>query len=108
MEITLKKQGTTAIIRLEGRLDTTTSPLLSEWLEQQFYPPSGRAVLDLTDINYLSSAGLRVLLGMIKKMRSHDFLFSLCCPHQHLRELLEISGFTALIPVHTNLEDCLT
>lgn len=107
MDISAHDRDDNKIISLKGRLDTVTSTDLGKWLEDNFTPPSSKAVLDFSQVEYISSAGLRVILSIMKQMRKYDFAFSICCPHEHVNEVLEISGFTTLIPVHQTLDKCL-
>ena len=107
MEISTYSKENNTIISIQGRLDTITSSELEEWLMMNFTPPAGKAVLDCSKIDYISSAGLRIILNMMKMMKKHAFAFSICCPHEHIKEVFDISGFATLIPVYRALDDCL-
>lgn len=67
MNITKKKDGSKLVLDLEGRLDTMTAPQLEKELETSL-PDTAELVLDMEKLDYISSAGLRVLLGAQKQM----------------------------------------
>ena len=67
MEIRKNLNGATLELALEGRLDTSTSPALEQELRSSLSGITG-LVFDLKDLDYLSSAGLRVLLFAQKRM----------------------------------------
>ena len=62
------------------------------------------ADFDLGALDYLSSAGLRVLLSAAKEMRRRDGKIVLCALTQFVKEIFEVSGFEALIPIEASVE----
>ncbi len=67
MTITKNRDGSRLVVKLNGRLDTTTSPQLERTL---LLDDIDEVIFDLTDLQYLASAGLRVLLTTQKKMNA--------------------------------------
>ncbi len=95
MNINLNKNEDKLIISLEGRLDTTTSPELeSEYKKLD----EKNIVLDLKDLNYISSAGLRVLLTMQKEMNKKGSLeiINVC---DDVRDIFEVTGFNDILNI---------
>jgi len=95
MNINLNKNEDKLIISLEGRLDTTTSPELeSEYKKLD----EKNIVLDLKDLNYISSAGLRVLLTMQKEMNKKGTLeiINVC---DDVRDIFEVTGFNDILNI---------
>ena len=68
MTMEIKKNADAAVIEIAGRLDTTTAPALEKTINEDI-GDTKNLVLDLKAVQYISSAGLRVLLGAQKKMR---------------------------------------
>ena len=68
MTIEIKKNTEETIIEIEGRLDTVTAPLLDKTINEDI-GDTKNLVLDVKGMEYISSAGLRVLLGAQKKMQ---------------------------------------
>ena len=67
MTIEIKKSAAETIIEIVGRLDTTTAPALDKAINEEI-GDTKNLVLDVAGMEYISSAGLRVLLGAQKKM----------------------------------------
>jgi anti-sigma B factor antagonist len=97
MTIEIKKCEGTTLILLAGRLDTTTAPLLDQTIEEN--AQEGRnLVLDMQGLEYISSAGLRVLLSAQKKMQK---LGSMKVIHvcQEVMEVFEMTGFADILVI---------
>ena len=95
MKIDLNKENDKLIISLEGRLDTNTSPELeSEYKKLD----EKNIVLDLKDLNYISSAGLRVLLTMQKEMNKKGSLeiINVC---DEVLDIFEVTGFNDILNI---------
>lgn len=97
MNIQKNLDGTTLTLTLEGRLDTGTSPLLEAELKQSITDVSC-LVLDLAAVEYISSAGLRVLLSAQKVMnRQGEMLVRNV--NASVMEVFEITGFTDILTI---------
>ena len=83
-----------------GRLDSDTSPKLGVRLDALAQTGHGRLVLDLGGIDFVSSAGLRVILAAMKKAQAAQGRFALCSLQPAVQEVLEIAGFSSLLSVH--------
>ncbi|MDD3609540.1 MAG: STAS domain-containing protein [Halothiobacillaceae bacterium] len=103
MHITDETLTDAQVVHVSGRLDSTTSPLLEQYLLSvvESHP---RVIVDFTRLDYISSAGLRVLLMAAKKSRARSGAFALCALKPALREVFEISGFLSIIAVHPDAE----
>ena len=67
MTVNTEKENNTVTFKVEGRIDTTTAPVLEKMINDECETVEG-LILDLENLAYISSAGLRVLLGAQKKM----------------------------------------
>jgi anti-anti-sigma factor len=67
MQITLKEEGKPTVIALEGRLDTNTSPQLEEYAGDLYAKGVNDIVVDMSKCEFVSSAGLRVIVAMQKR-----------------------------------------
>ena len=97
MTMEIKKNAEATVIEVVGRLDTTSAPAL----EKASNEDSGDAknlVLDLKGVQYISSAGLRVLLGAQKKMQKIGFMkvTNVC---EAVMEVLEMTGFADILVI---------
>ena len=97
MNIEKKLEGQTLAIALEGRLDTTTSPDLEEVLASSLDGVTA-LVFDFAKLDYLSSAGLRVLLSAQKRMNKQGSM-KLVHVNDAVKEVFEITGFADFLTV---------
>ena len=97
MNIKLDKQNEALVISLQGRLDTTTSPALEEQITS-LDESIKDLVIDMTELEYISSAGLRVLLAAQKKMNKIGSMkvTNVC---DSIMEIFEITGFIDILVV---------
>ncbi len=97
MTIDKKQQGTDLEIILTGRLDTTTAPQLEAELKQSINGVTS-LVMDFAGLEYISSAGLRVLLSAQKVMNKQG---SMVVRHANetIMEVFEVTGFTDILTV---------
>ena len=97
MTITKKQNGDSMTITLEGRLDTTTAPELEKTFKESLAGVSD-LTLDFQKLEYISSAGLRVLLTAHKTM-SRQGKMKVCNVGEIVREVFEVTGFTDILEI---------
>ena len=97
MTMEFKKNAEAAVIEIAGRLDTTSAPALEKAINEDIVDTKN-LVLDLKGVQYISSAGLRVLLGAQKKMQKIGFMkvTNVCEP---VMEVLEMTGFADILVI---------
>ena len=86
-----------ALFRLEGRLDTTTAPELESELKSSLDGVS-KLTFDLKDLEYVSSAGLRVLLSAQKIMNAQGGM-KVCNVNETIMEIFEVTGFSDILDI---------
>ncbi|MBO4619744.1 MAG: STAS domain-containing protein [Victivallales bacterium] len=97
MNITKTLGGTSLTLALEGRLDTTSSPQLETLLATELDGVTS-LVFDFANLDYLSSAGLRVLLSAQKRM-SRQGTMKLRNVNATVKEVFDITGFTEFLTI---------
>ncbi|MDK2123479.1 STAS domain-containing protein [Parachitinimonas caeni] len=107
MTIHLEHRDSVAIFRPTGRLDSASSPELERMLTAELDAGTSRLVFDFADLDYISSAGLRVVLLAGKKLRTCQGKLALAGLRENVREVFSMSGFLALFAVAPNLEEAL-
>ena len=97
MMIEIKKSAENTVVEILGRLDTTTAPSLEKTLNQDM-GETKNLVLDLKGLEYISSAGLRVLLGAQKKWQKLGSMkvVNVCA---EVMEVFEITGFADILVI---------
>ena len=97
MIIEIKRAAEETIIKLVGRLDTTTAPDLDKTINQDIADVKD-LVIDIKGLQYISSAGLRVLLGAQKKMQKIGSMkvTNVC---EEIMEVFEMTGFSDILTI---------
>lgn len=97
LNITKAKEDSKLTVTVEGRLDTTTAPELETALKEEIEGVS-ELVIDLTDLEYISSAGLRVLLAAQKIMMKQGKMV-VSNPNDVISEIFEVTGFRDILTI---------
>jgi anti-sigma B factor antagonist len=100
MDITEQKRGTVVLLQLTGRLDAGTAGKLEEKLVGLITAGEKSFVLDFLHLDYISSAGLRVLLMAAKKLKGLNGRIVLSSLKDHIKEVFDIAGFSAIFPIY--------
>jgi anti-sigma B factor antagonist len=87
-----------AVVHLEGNLDTTTAPGVQTHLDRRIDGGANTLIVDFGAVDFVSSAGLRVLLATAKKLRP-DGILRLYGLNDSVREVFDVSGFSTIIPI---------
>ena len=98
MEIAGSKENDTLTLKLSGRLDTNTSPELEGYLRQNIEGEK-KLIIDLSDAQYVSSAGLRVFLYAHKQMQKQAGEVVLKSPNVYVADVLDATGFTDIMTI---------
>ena len=104
MEIIQKEENGIVSITIKGRLDADSSPEAEKVVKDALEGQTTRVLFNLASLEYLSSAGLRVLLGAAKEMRRKNGKIVLCALNEFVKEIFEVSGFQSLIPIAESVE----
>jgi anti-sigma B factor antagonist len=107
MEITEEIQNDINIYRLKGRLDSNTSQGFEQKLFQAISEGAKNMVVDFKDIDYISSAGLRVILKAFKALQREDGRIILCSMQEYVREIFEVTGMDSFVPTLDTMDDAL-
>lgn len=108
MELKFRKEGSATVLVISGRLDTSNYESFSDELFKKLEEGGKYIVMDMEDLDYISSSGLRVFLSALKKIRAEQGDIVLCCMSEKINEVFEISGFSSLFKVFVSIEDAIT
>lgn len=101
LEVTVEQLASTVVLHVIGPVDSTTAAALQQPLLHAADSPSGAVQLDLAQVSYLSSAGLRVLLLAAKALQKCGDRLRLLNVPQQLLSILTLAGFTSFIDVNS-------
>jgi anti-anti-sigma factor len=107
MDITTRTQNDATLVAVAGNLDSNTSSHAQQVLDGVLASGGRKVVLDCTALDYISSAGLRVLLGTAKRLSGAGGALRLFGLNETVREVFDISGFSAILAVFATEADAL-
>ena len=107
MTITQSKVDLATILRVNGRLDSTTAQAAQDQFVSCIKCGEKHLVLDCSGLDYISSAGLRALLVAAKQLKPLGGRIVLCSPSDYVREIIELAGFDAFIGISGNCDQAL-
>jgi len=107
MEIIEKKQDDISIFELQGRLDSNTSPALEEKIFEAIEKGSSKMIVDFKSLDYISSAGLRVINKTTKRLKNNSGKLVLCSMQDYIKEVFEITGFDSFLPIVSSYDEAI-
>jgi anti-anti-sigma factor len=99
LEIRQEELGDQRLLALVGRLDTETSADLELAIADLQAAGANKFLIDLAEVGYVSSAGLRVLLATAKQLEGGRGSLKLCCLNDSVRQVFDVAGFTRLFAI---------
>jgi anti-sigma B factor antagonist len=103
IEITIFKEDDYSIVNVAGKIDAITSEQLEDKLLGIIEDGEKKIILDLAETEYISSAGLRVLI-VVTKYLYESGSFCICNASDNVQEIIEMAGFNAFMTLYDDLE----
>ncbi|MFO7801857.1 MAG: STAS domain-containing protein [Desulfovermiculus sp.] len=107
MQVEGTYQDKALIINVDGRLDTTTASDFETQCQELMANDNMNILVDLGSVEYMSSAGLRSILSLGKKVKSQGQNLTFCNLQGMVKEVFEVSGFTSIFSVYDSQEQAL-
>ncbi len=107
MEIIETLENDISIFKLDGRLDSNTSPNLEKKLAGAMENGAVKMIIDFENLDYISSAGLRIILKTTKDLKRSEGSIVLCAMQDYVKEVFEIAGFDTFLSIVHSLDDAL-
>jgi anti-anti-sigma factor len=92
----------------QGRLDGTTGSAFEKDILNRIETGVRRLLLDFSQLQYISSAGLRIVLVAAKRMKASGGRMALCSLNRQIAEVFEISGFASILDIFPSRDDAAT
>lgn len=93
-----------AIVAVGGEIDVYTAPKLRDTITELVADGSYQIVVDMTEVEFLDSTGLGVLVGGLKKVRAHDGALELVCNNDRLLKIFKITGLAKVFVIHDSVD----
>ena len=108
MKIETRESQGIQIIAFEGNLDTNTSPEAESKINELIDAGNQKLLVNFEQLNFISSAGLRVLLATVKKLNASGGDLRICALNATVQEVFDISGFVTILSVKSTEEEALS
>ena len=105
MDISTQEVKRVSVMTVKGRVDSATAPDLENALKQLVETEKTQIVLDLKDVEYMSSAGLRAMVSTLKAVKRINGDLRLCSPSPRVAEVLRLAGLTSIFNIYPNQSD---
>ena len=102
MLMELHRDNRTLIIKAKKRIDSSSAEEFFQEMESAIEPVDRAVVIDMDQVDYISSAGLRALLQIGRKVESQNSRLAVCALSGSVLEVFEISGISRVIDVHSS------
>ena len=107
MEIKQQKEGDVVLLGLEGRLDTLSSRTLDTHLKELIEGNTHQILIDFSQLEFISSSGLRVLLSLGKQINRLKGSLALCTLQDRVMDVFDMAGFSTLFEIFPSKEEAL-
>ena len=98
MATTFEQSGGILTVKPEGRIDTKTSPILESDI-QKYIDSTDNMILDFTNVDYISSGGMRVLLALHKKLKKKGGTLKVINVKDAIYDIFKLVGFHSMVEV---------
>jgi anti-anti-sigma factor len=100
MDISEDRKADAVVLALSGKLDATTAKTFEDKILGVIGSGAQRVVVDLAQLEYVSSSGLRVFLVAAKRLQATNGKISLCGLQDHIRQVLDLAGFSSILSIY--------
>lgn len=103
MDVTVQSYKRADLVQASGRIDSSTAGDFEAALKELAKNGRHHTVVDLSGVEYMSSAGLRALVGALRENKRHDGNLLLAAPSQRVREVLTLAGLESVFELYDDV-----
>ena len=107
MELLEEVHGRVVVVTARGRLDGNSSQAFGARLESLAAKSEPRLLVDFSGVDFVSSAGLRVVLSVVRRVKAANGKLALCDVQAPVKEVLDMTGFTGMLDLHPGRAEAL-
>ena len=108
IDITAREEGEITVVEIEGKMNTGASPDAEKFLNALLEDGVTKILLNLENLDFISSTGLRVILATGKKLAGVSGKLAICSPNLTVMDVLKMSGFSQMFNVFDSEEEALS
>jgi anti-sigma B factor antagonist len=107
MDISEDRKADAVILSVSGKLDATTAKTFEDRILGVINGGTQRLVVDLSQLDYISSSGLRVFILAAKRLQTVDGKIVLCSMKDHVRQVFDLAGFSSMLSIYASRDEAL-
>jgi anti-sigma B factor antagonist len=107
VSLTTRTEGDHTVVEVGGEIDVYTAPKLRETIVALVDAGNHQLIVDLEKVEFLDSTGLGVLVGGLKRVRTHEGSLALVCTQERLLKIFRITGLTKVFDIHPDVDSAL-
>jgi anti-sigma B factor antagonist len=108
LSVSVRAEGDRTVVAVSGEIDVYTAPKLREHLIDLVSSGQYKLIVDLESVDFLDSTGLGVLVGGLKRVRTHDGSLDLVCSQDRILKIFRITGLTKVFAIHASIGEALS
>ena len=108
LSVTTREEGGRTIVVVGGEIDVYSAPTLRDRLNGLVADGHHDLILDMQGVEFLDSTGLGVLVGGLKRVRTHNGSLQLVCSQERVLKVFRITGLTKVFTIHDSVQDALS
>ncbi len=99
MQLHFKESSGVYVVHIRGRLEATSTPTLESYLQSLLEEGGIKLLVDMKGLNYLSSAGMRLMLSMTKKLAASSGSCTFCAMNENIMETVKMAGLDRILNI---------
>lgn len=107
MDISSRQIDQHTVISIKGSIDALTADQVTHHFDEELNNGNAHLVVDLSEVDFMSSAGLRAMLASLKQSRQTGGDLCLAAPQPDVERILKMSGFTSILKTYASVEEAL-
>jgi anti-anti-sigma factor len=107
MDMSEERKADAVVLALSGRLDATSAKTFEDRILGVINSGTQRLVVDLSQLEYVSSSGLRVFLLAAKRLQPTNGKMSLCGLQDHIRQVFDLAGFSSILSIYGSRDEAI-
>lgn len=107
LSVSVRSEGDRTVVAVGGEIDVYTAPKLREHLIDLVSSGQYKLIVDLEAVDFLDSTGLGVLVGGLKRVRTHEGSLDLVCSQDRILKIFRITGLTKVFTIHASIGEAL-
>jgi anti-anti-sigma factor len=107
MDISEERKADVVVLALSGKLDATSAKTFEDKILGVIDSGAQRLVVDLSQLEYVSSSGLRVFVLAAKRLQGTNGKMSLCGLQDHVRQVFDLAGFSSILSIYGSRDEAI-